>query len=87
MQMKLIATGMLMTMTKDGDYAPLVFIPMIWCCGWTSNLSFFDDPDYIDNYDGYHLRKMTGQWLKKAGDIMSRVSATCIHLLMKPLKP
>ena len=50
-----IVPGMLMTMTKDGDYAPTVFIPMIWCCWWTSNLSFFDDPDYIDNYDGYHL--------------------------------
>ena len=59
-----IVPGMLMTITCDGNNAPLVFFPMSLCCSWSKDsLSIFhDDDDYIDFY---HLFGYIFKWKER----------------------
>ena len=46
-----IIPGMLMTVTCDGNNAPLIFFPMALCCSWSKDPY---SPSYDENYIGIH---------------------------------
>lgn len=46
-----IVPGMLMTVTCDGNNAPLIFFPMTLCCSWSKDPN---SPSYDENYIGIH---------------------------------
>jgi hypothetical protein len=55
-----IIPGMLMTITCDGNKAPLVFFPMALCCSWSKDPS---SPFYDENYiDSHHLFGHIFKW-------------------------
>lgn len=51
---KRVIPGLLMTITKDGNDAELVFFPMAMCCMWSNDPSSqYFDKDCLDSYHFY----------------------------------
>ena len=58
-----IVPGMLMTITYDGNNAPLVFFPLALFCAWSEKPS---SPLYDENYiDMYHLHGHKYLWKER----------------------
>ena len=79
-----IVPGMLMTITSDGNNAPLIFYPMALCCSWSKDPN---SPIYDENYiDIHHFVGNNFNWKERPfSQIFSlfrkgkRIAFTCVR--------